>query len=76
MMLAMVFGLAIWPIGQIGSAFALLIKLAVNRQREFLADASAVQFTRDPYGLCEALTIIGEDEFGSRSSVVALELRN
>jgi heat shock protein HtpX len=51
---------------RIGSGFALLIKLAVNRQREFLADASAVQYTRDPDSLCEALRIIGEDETGSR----------
>lgn len=66
MILALVFGIAIWPIGQIGSLFALLIKLAVNRQREFLADASAVQYTRDPQGLCEALQIISEDEIGSQ----------
>src|SRR5207342_2516377 len=60
--LALIFGAALWPIGQIGSLFAMLIHLAVNRQREFLADASAVQFTRDPVGLCEALTILQDDE--------------
>jgi hypothetical protein len=38
MVLAVAFGSAIWPIGQIGSLFALMIKMAVNRQREFLAD--------------------------------------
>jgi Zn-dependent protease with chaperone function len=65
MMLALVFGLAIWPVGAIGSAFALVIKLAVNRQREYLADASAVQYTRDPIALCEALQVIAEDEVGS-----------
>lgn len=68
MALALVFGLVIWPIGQIGSLFAMLIHRAVNRQREFLADASAVQFTRDPQGLCEALAILLEleQEAGSR----------
>jgi Zn-dependent protease with chaperone function len=66
MALALVFGVVLWPIGQIGSLFALLITSAVNRQREFLADASAVQFTRDPDGLREALSILLEEEDGSR----------
>jgi len=66
MILAFVFGVALWPIGQIGSLFAKLIHLAVNRQREFLADASAVQYTRDPIGLCEALAFLLDDEVGSR----------
>jgi Zn-dependent protease with chaperone function len=66
MALALVFGAVLWPIGQIGSLFALLIHLGVNRQREFLADASAVQYTREPQGLCEALIILLESEVGSR----------
>lgn len=66
MILALLFGAVLWPIGQIGSLFATLIHLAVNRQREFLADACAVQFTRDPIGLCEALAILLDDETGSR----------
>jgi Zn-dependent protease with chaperone function len=66
MVLALLFGIVVWPIGQIGAAFAMLIHMAVNRQREFLADASAVQFTRDPRGLCEALAILLEEEGGSR----------
>jgi Zn-dependent protease with chaperone function len=65
MILALVFGAALWPIGQVGSLFATLIHLAVNRQREFLADASAVQYTRDPIGLIEALKMLLEDEYGS-----------
>ena len=64
MVLAFVFGAILWPIGQIGSLFASLVKYAVNRQREYLADASAVQFTRDPDGLREALQVI-QDEYGS-----------
>lgn len=74
MILALVFGAALWPIGQIGSLFAMLIHFAVNRQREFLADASAVQYTRDPIGLCEALTILLEDELGSRISAPSARL--
>src|SRR5262249_40006499 len=66
MVLALVFGLALWPIGQIGALFAKLIHLAVNRQREFLADASAVESPGDPYGLCEALQILREEGEGSR----------
>jgi len=66
MVLAFLFGAALWPIGRIGSLFAMLIHLAVNRQREFLADASAVQYTRDPIGLCEALQVLLEEEEGSR----------
>ena len=39
--------------------FGNLIKSAVSRQREFLADASAVQFTRNPEGIAGALKKIG-----------------
>ena len=46
-------------IGSIGQLFARLIKAAVSRQREFLADASAVQFTRNPDGIAGALKKIG-----------------
>jgi Zn-dependent protease with chaperone function len=45
------FGLALMAIGGIGLLCGRLIKAAVSRQREFLADASAVQFTRNPNGL-------------------------
>jgi Zn-dependent protease with chaperone function len=64
--LAGVFGAVLWPIGQIGSMFAMMIHAAVNRQREFLADASAVQFTRDPQGLYEAIQILLNDQSGAR----------
>jgi Zn-dependent protease with chaperone function len=66
MALSFIFGLVLWPIGQVGSLFARLINLAVNRQREFLADACAVEYTRDPHGLFEALVVIRDDEIGSR----------
>lgn len=46
-------------LGYLGSFFGNLIKAAVSRQREFLADASAVQFTRNPQGIAGALKAIG-----------------
>jgi uncharacterized tellurite resistance protein B-like protein len=46
--------------------FGNLIKAAVSRQREFLADASAVQFTRNPEGIAGALKRIGGAVFGSK----------
>ena len=48
-------GLALWVLGYIGVFFGRLIKAGVSRQREFLADASAVQFTRNPDGIGGAL---------------------
>jgi Zn-dependent protease with chaperone function len=52
-------GLALMIIGYIGYFFGRLIQAAVSRQREFLADASAVQFTRNPTGISGALKKIG-----------------
>ena len=48
-------GLAAFVFGYVGLFFARLIKASVSRQREFLADASAVQFTRNPEGIASAL---------------------
>jgi Zn-dependent protease with chaperone function len=48
-------GLLLILIGSIGVFFGRLIQAAVSRQREFLADAAAVQFTRNPAGLSGAL---------------------
>jgi hypothetical protein len=56
---AVLIGIALSVIGGIGVFFSRLIKAAVARQRERLADASAVQFTRDPGGLAGALKKIG-----------------
>jgi heat shock protein HtpX len=39
-----------------------LVQLAVNRQREYLADASSVALTRNPYGIERALAKISEDQ--------------
>ncbi|HLU40647.1 MAG TPA: M48 family metallopeptidase [Planctomycetota bacterium] len=51
-------GLALYVVGSIGRLFATLIRAAVSRQREFLADAAAVQFTRNPSGIAGALRAI------------------
>jgi len=59
-------GLAMIVIGSLGSLFGNLIKAAVSRQREYLADASAVQFTRNPGGIAGALKRIGAAITGSR----------
>jgi hypothetical protein len=52
-------------LGYIGVLFGKLIKSGVSRQREYLADASAVQFTRNPHGLAGALKKIGGLASGS-----------
>ena len=61
----LVLGGGLVAIGQIGVFFGHMIKSAVSRQREFLADASAVQFTRYPEGLSGALKKIGGLKRGS-----------
>lgn len=61
-----VVGLALLVIGYAGTFFGNLIKAAVSRQREFLADASAVQYTRNPAGIAGALKRIGGSVMGSR----------
>lgn len=66
-------GLALLIIGWTGVFFGRLIKSAVSRQREFLADAAAVQFTRNPGGLVSALKKIGGISQGSRIQAAAAE---
>ena len=61
----LVFGIAALILGFIGQFFAGLIKAAVSRQREWLADASAVQFTRQSSGLAGALKKIAGVPSGS-----------
>jgi len=55
----LVVGVGLLVVGSIGLFFGKLIKSAVSRQREYLADASAVQFTRLPEGIAGALKKIG-----------------
>ena len=59
------FGLVLLLLGYLGVLFGKLIKSGVSRQREYLADASAVQFTRNPHGLAGALKKIGGLAAGS-----------
>ncbi|MFA6898688.1 MAG: M48 family metallopeptidase [Desulfurivibrionaceae bacterium] len=63
---AILIGVALLILGYTGVFIARLIKSAVARQREFLADASAVQFTRNPLGLAGALKKIGGLSAGSK----------
>ena len=58
-------GLGLVIIGYSGTFFGKLIKAAISRQREFLADASAVQYTRNPEGIAGALKKIGGYASGS-----------
>ena len=58
-------GLALLAVGYIGYFFGRLIQASLSRQREFLADASAVQFTRNPDGVTGALKKIGGYAIGS-----------
>ena len=59
-------GIGLLVIGSVGAFFARWIQAAISRQREFLADASAVQFTRNPQGISGALKKIGGLAEGSQ----------
>jgi hypothetical protein len=59
-------GIALIVLGYLGVFFGRLIQAAVSRQREFLADAAAVQFTRNPLGISGALRKIGGSANGSK----------
>ncbi len=58
-------GLVLTVIGYVGLFFGRLLRAAVSRQREHLADASSIQFTRNPDGLAGALAVIGSLDEGS-----------
>ncbi len=59
-------GAAVWVIGSIGVLCARILQAMVSRQREHLADASAVQFTRNPAAMAQALKVIGAHGSGGR----------
>lgn len=61
----MLFGLALIVIGYIGMLFGRMIQSAISRQREYLADAAAVQYTRNPDGLAGALKKISQSANGA-----------
>ena len=58
--------LVILIVGYVGVFFGRLIKAGVSRQREYLADASAVQFTRQTNGIAGALKKVGGLAAGSK----------
>jgi len=61
-----ILGIGLLIIGGIGGFFGAMIRASISRQREFLADASAVQFTRNPDGIAGALKRIGGFSHGSK----------
>ncbi len=65
-MLIAILGIGLMIIGYVGSFFGGWIKSVVSRQREYLADSSAVQFTRNRDGIAGALMKIGGASVGSR----------
>ncbi len=58
---AIVFMLAL-VLALLAPIFSRLVQMAVNRQREYLADVSGVEMTRNPHGLQRALAILAEDQ--------------
>ncbi len=65
-MVILLIGVALIVLGFVGTFLGNLIKAAISRQRERLADASGVQFTRNPAGLAGALKRIGAAQAGSQ----------
>ena len=59
-------GVVLAIVGSIGYFFTSALKAAISRQREFLADAAAVQFTRNPAGIGGVLKKIGGFAKGSK----------
>ena len=55
----MIAGAVVWVLGSLGVLFGRILQSSISRQREFLADASSVQFTRNPRGMAGALRTIG-----------------
>ncbi len=62
----LVIGIALLIIGYIGMIFGRMIQAAISRQREYLADAAAVQYTRNPEGLASALDKIRKAQNGGK----------
>lgn len=64
--IVMIVAVALAVFGFLGMMAGRLLQSAVSRRREYLADATAVQLTRDPVGLAAALKRIGSESRGSR----------
>ncbi len=69
----LLFGVTLCGLGYLGVFFGKLIKAAISRQREFLADAAAVQFTRNPDSIGGALLKIGGYAYGSELKTARAE---
>ncbi|AVP99013.1 peptidase M48 Ste24p [Ahniella affigens] len=65
--------LAIMILGYVGLFFGRMIKASISRSREYLADASAVQFTRQTDGLAGALKKVGGLQQGSKLAATDTE---
>src|SRR6185503_7236733 len=59
-------GVCLFAIGSVGLLFCRIIQASIARERENLADASAVRFTRNADALCGALARIKVNDEGSR----------
>lgn len=66
LVLGHVLGYLLFPLGVIGAFFALVFTARIKRQDEYLADATAVELTRLPDGLSDALLMIGGNVNKSR----------
>jgi Zn-dependent protease with chaperone function len=69
-------GLILMAIGALGTLAARLIQAAVSRQREFLADAAAVDYTRNPAGIAGALRRIGGFQTNRLEQAAASEFQH
>ncbi|MCA9215153.1 MAG: M48 family metallopeptidase [Planctomycetales bacterium] len=64
----------LWPVGVVGLFFATIAKAGISQQREYLADATAVELTRNPHGVANALKRIAGFDKGTRvRSPMAIE---
>jgi len=70
------FSIGLIVIGCIGTFFGRLMQAAISRQREFLADASAVQYTRNPAGIGGALRKIGAQSSGTLRNAAASQFNH
>lgn len=72
-LVVLVLGIGMMIIGSVGQLAGRIIKAAISRQREYLADASAVQFTRNREGIGGALKKIAAWQYGSTLVTTAAE---
>ena len=72
-MLMMIGGFILMICGSVGLLFGRIIQSSISRQREFLADSSAVQFTRNKEGIASALYKIHKSSFQSFVAIPAAE---